>query len=168
MTVEEKMRLALKEGEKSLQNGELPVGAVIFNGDDIIGKAHSSGESNRIYLRHAEMKLLWEVDEKGYTVKERKDMQLFVTLEPCMMCLGAAMGFFIGEVYFSMESPIDGAVSLLNNNWSSNYDVLKSYTLPRCYGGILREEGKLLLKKYIEIKKDGALTDFCKTLISLE
>ena len=71
------------------------------------------------------------------------------------------------EVYFSMESPVDGAVSLLNNKWSSNYDVLKSYTLPKCYGGILREDGKLLLKKYIEIKKEGALTDFCKTLINL-
>ncbi|WP_312501106.1 deaminase [Lacrimispora sp.] len=95
MTVEEKMILAIQVGEIALKNGELPVGAVIFKGNEIVGKAYSSGESSKIYLRHAEMKVLWEVDEKGYSVRERKKMQLFVTLEPCMMCLGAAMGFFI-------------------------------------------------------------------------
>jgi tRNA(adenine34) deaminase len=85
-------------GEIALKNGELPVGAVIFKGNEILGKAYSSGESSKIYLRHAEMKVLWEVDEKGYSVKERKKMQFFVTLEPSMMCLGAAMGFFI-DIY---------------------------------------------------------------------
>lgn len=167
MTIEEKMKLAIRVGELALNNGELPVGAVIFKGNEIIGKAYSSGENSKIYLRHAEMKVLWEVDEKGYPVKERKKMQLFVTLEQCMMCLGAAMGFFIGEVYYSVESPVDGAISLLNDRWRTSNEVLKSYTFPKCYGGILREEGKTLLRKYVVVKKDGALVDFCNTLVNL-
>jgi tRNA(adenine34) deaminase len=167
MTVEEKMILAIQVGEIALKNGELPVGAVIFKGNEIVGKAYSSGESSKIYLRHAEMKVLWEVDEKGYSVRERKKMQLFVTLEPCMMCLGAAMGFFIGEVYYALESPVDGAISLLNDRWRTNNEVLQSYTLPKCYGGILREEGKTLLRKYIIAKKEGAFVDFCNTLLNL-
>ncbi|WP_313155404.1 deaminase [Lacrimispora sp.] len=72
MTVEEKMILAIQVGEIALKNGELPVGAVIFKGNEIVGKAYSSGESSKIYLRHAEMKVLWEVDEKGYSVREKK------------------------------------------------------------------------------------------------
>lgn len=166
MTIEEKMRLAIRIGEQSLENVELPVGAVIFKGDEIVGTACSFGESSRIYLRHAEMNVLWEADKKGFSLRERKEMQLFVTLEPCMMCLGAAMGFFIGEVYYSVESPIDGAVSLLNGRWRTGTDVLQSYTLPKCYGGILREEGKGLLKKYAEVKKKGPLVDFCNALIN--
>ena len=165
MTIEEKMKVAMKEGEKLLEYGDLPVGAVIFNNDTIVGKAYSSGENHKVYLRHAEMKVLWEADEKAYTVKERKNMQLFVTLEPCMMCLGAAMAFFIGEVYYSLESPVDGAITLLNNRWRSNHDILQSYSLPDCYGGLLRKEGKNLLIKYIEMKKEGPLVDFCKLLI---
>lgn len=168
MTVEEKMMTAIMAGEKSLEHGELPVGAVIYKGEEIIGKAYSSGESSNIYLRHAEMKVLWEVDEKGYSVKERKAMQLFVTLEPCMMCLGAAMGFFIGEVYYSIESPIDGAITLLKGRWRNDNDILQSYTLPKCYGGILREEGKDLLRKYVMVKQEGAMAEFCRALIDIQ
>lgn len=66
------------------------------------------------------------------------------------------MGFFIGEVYYALESPVGGAISLLNDRWRTNNEVLQSYTLPKCYGSILREEGKTLLRKYIIAKKEGA------------
>ncbi|ADL49943.1 nucleoside deaminase [Clostridium cellulovorans] len=167
MNIDDKMRIALEIGKKSLEQGELPVGAVIFKGDEIIGRAYSSGESKQQFLRHAEMKVLWEVDEQGYSVRDRKNMQLFVTLEPCMMCLGAAMGAFIGEIYYSVPSPIDGAVALAESSLNSNNVEIPSYTLPKCFGGVLQEEGKELLKRYVEIKEEGALVNFCKKLISL-
>lgn len=167
MTVDEKMRIAIEIGKNSLKQGELPVGAVLFMGNEIVGKSYSSGENERQFLRHAEMKVLWEIDERGYSVKDRKGMQLFVTLEPCMMCLGAAMGAFIGEIYYSVSSPIDGAVAFAENDWNSNHIEIQSYTLPKCYGGIILTEGKALLQEYVEIKKEGALVDFCKTLINL-
>lgn len=165
MTIEEKMRVAIKVGKKSLTNGELPVGAVIFKDDEIIGTAYSSGESKKVFLRHAEMKVLWEVDQMGYSVADRKNMQLFVTLEPCMMCFGAAMGFFIGEIYYSLRSPVDGAVSILGTEWQVGSNVFKSYSPPKCYSDILPGEGKELLREYVELKKEGALVDFCNELI---
>ena len=93
------MRIALDEARKSLANCEFPVGAVIFKGDDIICRAHSSGESRLEFLPHAEMTALWEADKRHYLTQDRKQMQLFTTLEPCMMCLGAAMSFFLGEIF---------------------------------------------------------------------
>lgn len=167
MTIEEKMRVAINVGKKSLDNGELPVGAVIFKGDEIIGTAYSSGESKKIFLRHAEMKVLWEADQMGYSITDRKSMQLFVTLEPCMMCFGAAMGFFIGEVYYSLKSPIDGAISIFGTEWQIDNNILQSYRPPTCYSDILREEGKDLLKEYVKLKKEGPLVDFCNNLINL-
>lgn len=166
MTIEEKMRTAIEIGEKSLTNGELPVGAVIFKGDEIIGSAYSSGESKRVFLRHAEMKVLWEVDQMGYSVSDRKSMQLFVTLEPCMMCFGAAMGFFVGEIYYSLSSPIDGAISIFGTDWNVGNSVFKSYNPPKYYSDILPDEGKALLNKYVQLKKEGALVDFCNSLIN--
>ncbi len=159
------MKIALEEGEKSLENGELPVGAVIFLEDEVISKAFSYGESSRLFLRHAEMNVLWKADEKRYSVSDRKRMQMFVTLEPCMMCLGAAMGFFLGEIYYSVESPIDGAVSFAEEFWQTNHDEIPSYNLPVCYGEILREEGMALLQKYVDLKQEGSLVQFCKTLM---
>ena len=101
MTNKEKMRVAIEVAKESLKNGELPVGAVIFRGDEIIAKACSSGEDSAKYLRHAEMKALWEADSIGYSYSERCEMQLFVTMEPCMMCLGAATSFYISEIFYA-------------------------------------------------------------------
>lgn len=167
MTNEEKMRLAIAEAAKSLENGELPVGAVIFLGDEIVAKACSSGEDSAKYLRHAEMKALWEADSLGYPYAQRCQMQLFVTMEPCMMCLGAATSFYISEVYYAHESPIDGAVKFAQEYWRPNNKEIPQYKLPKCYGGLLREESRELLRQYVAMKKEGCLVDFCNTLLSL-
>jgi len=76
-------------------------------------------------------------------------------------------GAFIGEIYYSVPSHIDGAVALAESSLNSNNVEIPSYTLPKCFGGVLQEEGKELLKRYVEIKEEGALVNFCKKLISL-
>lgn len=167
MTNEEKMRVAIEVAGESLKNGELPVGAVIFRGDEIVAKACSSGEDSAKYLRHAEMKALWEADSMGYSYSERCEMQLFVTMEPCMMCLGAAASFYIGEIFYAHESPIDGAVKFAKEYWRPDNKEILTYKLPKCYGGLLREESRELLRQYVVMKKEGSLVDFCNTLLSL-
>lgn len=165
MTLEDKMRIAIDMSRNSLHNKELPVGAVIFYGDEIISMAYSSGELNQVYLQHAEMKALLEADSKGFSVETRKKMQLFVTLEPCMMCLGASMSFFIGEIYYALNAPVDGAVDKARQLWHAENKVISAYKLPKIYGGILKEECQALFREYIQIKKNGPLVDFAKTLL---
>ena len=168
MNIEEKMQFAIEQARLSLLNNELPVGAVIFHGDDIISTGYSSGESRRIFLQHAEMKALLDADAKQYPVKMRKEMQLFVTLEPCMMCLGAAMSFFVGEIYYALEAPIDGAANYAKQFHNIESEELPSYRLPKMYSGVLRKQSLDLLREFIEVKNSGPMYEFCKSLLSLE
>jgi len=167
MNVEEKMRITIEEARKSLVNREFPVGAVIFYGDEIISRAHSSGESKLEFLPHAEMAALWEADKLHHLPSERKKMQLFTTLEPCMMCLGAAMSFFIGEVYYALEAPIDGAADFAQKFWQENRKEIPAYSLPVIHGGLLKSESQDILREYIDLVPDGQLVEYSKTLIEL-
>jgi len=110
MTVEEKMKVVMELAEKALIDNEMPISAVIFHGDTIVSSSYTSERADKSFLVHAELKALLEADKQGYSIKSRKEMQLFTNLEPCMMCLGAAMTFFIGDIYYALEAPIDGAV----------------------------------------------------------
>src|SRR4030042_3700948 len=167
MDIEEKMRITIDEARKSLVNKEFPVGAVIFHGDEIISRAHSSGESTLEFLPHAEMVALLKADKLHHLPSERKKMQLFTTLEPCMMCLGAAMSFFIGEIYYALEAPIDGAVDFSVRFLQENQREIPSYSLPAIHDGLLKSESQDLLREYISLVPDGPLVEFSKTLIAL-
>lgn len=167
MDIEDKMRITIDEARKSLANREFPVGAVIFNGDEIISRAYSSGESTLEFLPHAEIVALLKADKLRYPPPKRKEMQLFTTLEPCMMCLGAAMSFYIGEIYYALESPIDGATDFATKFWQEKRREIPSYRLPRIHGGLLKSQGKDLLREYIDLVPNGPLVEFSKTLIAL-
>jgi tRNA(Arg) A34 adenosine deaminase TadA len=81
MTKTDKMKIALEYAHDAFNNGECPVGAAIFLDDELISAAVLWG-NQKPFLSHAEMKALWEADKKGYTVFERKRMQLYTTLNP--------------------------------------------------------------------------------------
>jgi tRNA(adenine34) deaminase len=167
MNLEEKMMVAVEEAWQSLDNGEFPVGAVIFEGDEIISQAHSSGESSLEFLQHAETAALLKADKLHLPLSRRKQMQLITTLEPCLMCLGAAMSFYIGEIYYALESPIDGAVNFATQFGRSKRKEIPEYGLPKISGGLLREQGKDILREYLALVPDGPLVEFSKTLIRL-
>jgi len=164
---EEKMLVAVEEARKSLANKELPIGTVIFKGDEIISRAHSSGESRMEFLLHAEIAALLAADKRRYPFPARKKMQLFTTLEPCMMCMGAAISFFIGEIYYALESPIDGAVGFAAQFLRETKKEIPAYTLPAVHGGLLKAQSQQVLKDYIDLVKTGPLVEFSKTLVKL-
>jgi len=167
MDIHEKMKVAIDMAKLGLGANELPVGAVIFLGDEIISKAYATDVTNKTFLAHAEMKALWEADGNKYSVKERKQMQLFVTLEPCMMCLRAAMSFFIGEVYYALEAPIDGAVDFAKGFWKDSGEM-PAYNLPKIYSGVLRSESQELFRQFVQMNNSGAMYQFAKTLSNLQ
>ncbi len=96
------MEIALKEAQKSLKTNDVPVGAVIVENDKIIAKAHNTREKNCSIIGHAEINAI----EKA--CKEKKTWHLdtctlYVTLEPCQMCMEAAKQARIKCIIYAAE-----------------------------------------------------------------
>ena len=101
------MALALAEAEKALQEGEIPVGAVLVRGDEVLWADHNRREQARAPTAHAEMLCL----RHGAVRKgdwRLSDCTLYVTLEPCPMCAGALAMSRLGRVVFGASDPEKG------------------------------------------------------------
>lgn len=166
LSTTEKMRLTIRHAREAMDNGECPIGAIVFLGDVIVSKSYTKEAAERRLLVHAELNALLEADIKRYSYEERLKMQLFTNLEPCMMCMGAAMSFFIGEVYYALESPMDGATGIARK-WNPQSEDFKSYRVPGIYSGILREESRELFREYAAACKSGGLKEFAQALANL-
>ena len=83
------MRIAFTEAEKALEKGEIPIGCVIVSNNLVIAKAHNLTETLQDVTAHAEMQAFTAAAEY-LGAKYLKDCTLYVTLEPCIMCLGAS------------------------------------------------------------------------------
>lgn len=91
------MAEALKEAHKALVLDEVPIGAVIVNSGKIIGRGHNLTEKLNDVTAHAEMQAFTAA--ANYTGgKYLKDCTLYVTIEPCVMCAGAAYWIQIGRI----------------------------------------------------------------------
>jgi len=96
----------------------------------------------------------------------RRDITLYVTGEPCLMCLGAAMSFFVGRIVYGHEIPSDGAVSLVSG-WQRPLEDFPNYRFPEVRSGVLRQEGIDLFKEYVDRHSSGAMWEWAKTIAAL-
>lgn len=164
LTVQEKMKLVIKLAEEGMRHGEIPIAAIIFHHDKIVSKAYTSEKRDKRYLVHAELQALLEMDKLKYTPGARREMQLFTNLEPCMMCLGAVLHSFVGEVYYSLDSPTDGGAVWMEKTWEDHH-IPSAFQPPKVFRGILEEHSKRLFERYLEICPPGSLRDWVKTLV---
>ena len=160
------MRQALAMARQGLDRGELPIGAVVVLDGKIIAAAHTMEKSEGRLLVHADLLALEAADRIKPFPGKRCDMKLYVTGEPCLMCLGAAMSFFLGEIYYGHECPGDGAVALAQS-WQRREEDFPNYRLPKITGGILRQEGIALFREYVARHTSGALWEWAKTIAAL-
>jgi tRNA(adenine34) deaminase len=160
----DKMALTLKLAQKALRNGELPIAAIIFNEDHVIAKSYTSEIKDHRFLVHAELKALFVMDRLGFSIAERRSLCLFTTLEPCVMCFGAMMSSFIGEVIYSLSAPDDGATKLLNFDHFSGELVQRQ--LPKIGGGVCKEAAKELWQAYLQVEKRKYLRAFAETVLA--
>ena len=108
-TKEYYMKQALKEAEKARAKDEVPVGAVIVKDGKIIARAHNLREKNQQANAHAEMLAIQKASRKlGTWCLDECD--LYVTLEPCMMCTGAIIHSRIRNLYYGTKDPKGGAI----------------------------------------------------------
>jgi tRNA(adenine34) deaminase len=165
-TPEAFMRQALTLAGEALDLGEFPIAAIVVLDDRIISRGTASEEREKRFLGHAELVALEQADRLGLTFAQRSAAKLFTTLEPCLMCMGAAMSFFLGEIYYALESPGDGAVDLVSG-WVRKEEDIPGYQLPRITGGLLREDSIRLFAEYVSRRPPSPRRDWAETLARL-
>lgn len=139
------MYAALQEAEKALEEGEVPVGAVVVHKNRIIGRGYNQVERLKDATAHAEMIAITSA-ANNLEDWRLNDCQIYVTLEPCLMCTGAIISSRIPELYFAAFDTKFGACgSLYNIAEEGKYN----HTV-KVFSGIMAEESKTLLKEFFE------------------
>jgi tRNA(adenine34) deaminase len=137
------MRIALTEAEKALEKGEIPIGCVIVSNDLLIAKSHNLTETLRDATAHAEMQAFTSAAEY-LGAKYLKDCTLYVTLEPCIMCLGASYWTQIERIVYGATDkkhplPIDKKIFL--------------HPKTTITGGVMEKECAELLSTFFQEKR---------------
>ena len=146
---EEFMKMALDEAELARDAGEIPVGAVIVKDGEVIARAHNLCEAQNDPTAHAELLAIRAAGEKLGTWR-LSSCTLYVTLEPCPMCTGAAVNARVKRIVFGAKDPRAGACGSLCN--------LPAYPLeckPEITHGVLDVPARELLRAFFAQKRDG-------------
>ncbi len=144
------MRLALREAERALEHDDVPVGAVVARGGEVIGAGHNERQLRQDPTAHAEVLALREAS-RAVGAWRVLDATLYVTLEPCAMCAGAIVLARVPTVVYGTADPKAGAAG-------SVMDVLDHPALnhrPLVAGGLLAEECAALLRAFFAARRRG-------------
>ncbi len=102
------MRLAIGEAEAAFEQGEVPVGAVVVRSGEVLGRGHNRVEQTGYPFEHAEVVAMWDAVER-HARWALAESTLYVTVEPCVMCVGALLLSRIPRVVFGAREPRTGA-----------------------------------------------------------
>jgi tRNA(adenine34) deaminase len=160
------MQEALAMARLGLERGELPIGAIVTKGAEVLSRAFTQEKTEGRYLVHADFLALHSADLLRLSLDERRQMTLYVTLEPCLMCFGAALSSFIGEIVYALESPGDGAISRVVPHWTPD-PHFPAYRLPVITSGICREESRELFRAYVDSCSGDGLRNWALSLANL-
>ena len=141
MTHEELMREALSEARKAFDESEIPVGAVMARGGEIIARAHNLREQTGDPTAHAEVLAIREA-ARAMGGRRLSDCTLYVTLEPCPMCAGAMVMACLDKCYFGARDERQGcceSVYALPMDPAFSAGCWKQ-KLPNCSNAFLRKE----------------------------
>jgi tRNA(adenine34) deaminase len=147
MTYEFFMKEALLEARKAAENNEVPVGVVIVSDQKILTRAYNGTLSLNDPTAHAEILAISEAcrKEKNYRIP---GCDIYVTLEPCAMCLGAIIQARIRRLIFGAHDPKAGAVESI-----MTFPFDRMNHKPEIEGGILSEECGKILKEFFAPKR---------------
>lgn len=142
------MRLALEEARSAAEKGEVPVGAVVARGTEVVARAHNERETTNDPTAHAELLALRRAAEAlhGWRLT---DCTLYATLEPCPMCAGALHAARIGRLVYAAPDPKAGAAGTL-------YDLPSDARLNHVFPterGLLEPEAATLLRAFFKERR---------------
>ena len=141
----EYMRLALEQARKASAQGEVPIGALLVRDDQVLAQAHNFRELWQDPTAHAEMVAIREAATQSGSWR-LTDATLYVTLEPCAMCIGAIILARISRLVFGAFDPKAGACgSILNVPMEKKLNHRVEIT-----SGVLEQESQELLQTFFK------------------
>ncbi|MDG2210041.1 MAG: nucleoside deaminase [Flavobacteriales bacterium] len=141
------MRLALTEARHAFEQDEVPVGAVIVARNQIIARGHNLCERLNDFTAHAEMQAFTAASE-FLNGKHLDQCTLYVTLEPCPMCAGAAFWTRIGRIVYGAEDEKRGF-----QRWGNHSEKRLLHPKTVIDGGVLEAECSELIKSFFARKR---------------
>ena len=145
---EQWMKIAINEAHLAMDENEIPVGAVLVKDNKLIAKAHNRPIKNNDPTAHAEIEVLRKAGKILQNYRLPKTT-LYVTLEPCTMCLGAMTHARIERVVFGASDPksgVCGSTIDLSSESIFNHQILVS-------GGVLEHECKNILQSFFKLRR---------------
>tara|TARA_S200000501_G_scaffold81046_1_gene73015 strand:+ start:486 stop:953 length:468 start_codon:yes stop_codon:yes gene_type:complete len=144
------MSIAIELAKQAEANGEVPVGAVLILDDKMIGKGRNQSIEINDPSAHAEIQALREGGSKigNYRLKGSK---IYVTIEPCTMCIGALVHARIEKLIFGAREPKSGAVSFTN-------DILEKHSFNHRFKvieGVLEDECSQLMRNFFRARRNN-------------
>jgi tRNA(adenine34) deaminase len=145
------MELALAEAQRAWAAGEVPVGAVVVKGGEVIATGYNQPIGSHDPTAHAEIVALRAAAEKlgNYRLP---GCELYVTLEPCVMCSGAMMHARLARVVYAAQDPKTGACGSVTDLFAE--DRLNHHT--EVVGGLLAEQASTMLKGFFAERRAAA------------
>jgi tRNA(adenine34) deaminase len=148
MSAEEKfMRIALAEARKAAQAGEIPVGAVIVLSDKVLSRGHNQPIKRHDPTAHAEIVAIRKAGRQKKNCR-LSGCDLYVTLEPCTMCLGAIVQARIRRLVYGAADPKAGGVESI-----MSFPFQRTNHQPEIRAGLLAQECAALLKDFFKQKR---------------
>ena len=145
---EQWMKIAISEANVAKNEGEIPVGAVLTQNNKLIAKAHNRPILNHDPTAHAEVEVLRKAGSKLKNYR-LPGSTLYVTLEPCAMCLGAIMHARIERIVFGASDPKTGVCGSKADLTSGIFFTHKVIVI----SGILEEENKEILQSFFKSRR---------------
>lgn len=147
MKDEKFMRAALKQAHLSLAADEVPIGCVVVKNGKVVSRAHNTRNKSKNATEHAELVAISRACKKLGDWR-LSGCDLYVTLEPCVMCLGACFNARIANVYFgAYDASGNGCVQLAESiGRTLNHEIMLE-------GGILADECSQILTDYFKSKR---------------
>ena len=151
LTREEKfMREAIKTAKRGLKEGEVPIGAVVVYEDKIVSRGYNRRAKLQLASAHAEMMAIDKACKKFHSWRLPEGCELFVTLEPCPMCMGASLNARVAKIHFGAYE--QKGRSLTNELAEANLLNHKTEVV----GGVLESECSSLLTNFFSSMRKKA------------
>ncbi len=142
------MQLALEEARQAAEEGEVPIGAVVVCGGEVVARAHNRRETDADPSAHAEFSAMLEAS-RALGRWRLTGCTVYVTLEPCLMCAGLMVNARIDRCVFGASDPKGGALGTL-------YDVSADPRLNHAFAvtpGVLADESAELLRSFFRSRR---------------